>query len=49
MTCRGPARFTSAGFKKTPFAGWFSERSTPTLKIPAITQGITQGTIDAYG
>ena len=44
LLLENPARFTSAGFKKTPFAGWFSERNTPTLKIPAITQG----TIDAW-
>ena len=44
LLLENPARFTSAGFKKTPFAKWFSERNTPTLKIPAITQG----TIDAW-
>ena len=44
LLLENPARFTSAGFKKTPFANWFSERNTPTLKIPAITQG----TIDAW-
>jgi hypothetical protein len=32
-----PARFKSAGFKKTGLGKWFADRNTPTLEIPCVT------------
>jgi hypothetical protein len=44
LLVENPARFSAAGFKKTPFAAWFNERKTPTVHI----QAITPGAIDAW-
>jgi hypothetical protein len=44
LLVENPARFASVGFKKTPFAQWFQERKTPTLRLPSITSG----TLDAW-
>ncbi len=37
LLIENPARFKSEEFKKTALNKWFTERSTPTLRIPAVT------------
>ena len=37
LLVENPAKFKSDEFKKTALSAWLAERSTPTLRIPAIT------------
>jgi hypothetical protein len=37
LLVENPARFKSEAFKKTPLYGWLSERATPTLRLPTVT------------